>query len=72
MARPVCSGAINIGLVTVPVKLYSATSSHRIDFHQFRGGRPDGRVARQRRGCGRPVEDEQRELLDALGKRAAS
>lgn len=35
MARAIWSGSVSFGLVTVPVKLYSATSSHRVDFHQF-------------------------------------
>jgi len=35
MARAMWSGSISFGLVTIPVKLYSATSSHSIDFHQF-------------------------------------
>lgn len=38
MARAIWSGAISFGLVTVPVKLYSATSSHRISFNQFEEG----------------------------------
>ena len=35
MARAMWSGAVSFGLVTIPVKLFSATSSHNIDFHQF-------------------------------------
>jgi DNA end-binding protein Ku len=35
MARAMWSGSISFGLVTIPVKLYSATSSHSIDFNQF-------------------------------------
>jgi DNA end-binding protein Ku len=35
MARAIWSGAISFGLVTIPVKLFSATSSHSVDFHQF-------------------------------------
>jgi DNA end-binding protein Ku len=35
MARPMWSGAVSFGLVTVPVKLYSATSSHTVRFNQF-------------------------------------
>ena len=38
MARAMWSGAISFGLVTIPVKLYSATSSHSIDFNQFEKG----------------------------------
>lgn len=47
MARAVYSGAISFGLVTVPVKLYSATSSHRISFHQLQRG--TGERIRQKR-----------------------
>lgn len=35
MARPIWSGALNFGLVTVPVELYSATEDHTIHFRQF-------------------------------------
>jgi DNA end-binding protein Ku len=33
--RPVWSGAITFGLVTLPVGLYSATEDHTIHFHQY-------------------------------------
>ena len=32
VARPIWSGAINFGLVTIPVELYSATEDHTISF----------------------------------------
>ncbi|GAB2994796.1 Ku protein [Amycolatopsis acidiphila] len=35
MARAIWSGAINFGLVTVPVELYSATEDHTVHFRQF-------------------------------------
>ncbi len=35
MARPIWSGAISFGLVTVPVKLFTATESKQISFNQF-------------------------------------
>ncbi|WP_019818608.1 non-homologous end joining protein Ku [Saccharomonospora saliphila] len=35
MARAIWSGALNFGLVTVPVELYSATQDHTIHFRQF-------------------------------------
>ncbi|HKN57029.1 MAG TPA: Ku protein, partial [Amycolatopsis sp.] len=35
MARPVWRGSLSLGLVTVPVELYSATSQHQVHFHQF-------------------------------------
>jgi DNA end-binding protein Ku len=38
MARAIWSGAISFGLVTVPVKLYSATESKSISFHQLQKG----------------------------------
>ncbi len=41
MARPIWSGAINFGLVTIPVELYSATEDHTISFRQFERGTSD-------------------------------
>ncbi|MBM7775638.1 DNA end-binding protein Ku [Actinokineospora baliensis] len=41
MARPIWHGAINFGLVTVPVDLYSATDDHTISFRQFERGTTD-------------------------------
>jgi len=38
MARSIWSGAISFGLVSVPVKLFSATESHRVHFHQLQRG----------------------------------
>jgi DNA end-binding protein Ku len=38
MARPIWSGAISFGLVTVPVKLFSATESKQVSFNQFEEG----------------------------------
>jgi DNA end-binding protein Ku len=38
MARPVWSGSISFGLVNIPVKLYGATESHRVAFHEFEEG----------------------------------
>jgi DNA end-binding protein Ku len=38
MARAMWSGAISFGLVTIPVKLFSATSSHNVEFNQFEKG----------------------------------
>src|SRR5947209_20474154 len=35
MARAIWSGAISVGLVNVPVKLYSATSPKTVRFHQL-------------------------------------
>jgi DNA end-binding protein Ku len=41
MARPIWSGAVNFGLVTVPVNLYSATGDHSVHFRQFERGTSD-------------------------------
>ena len=41
MARPIWNGAVNFGLVTVPVELYSATEDHSIHFRQFQRGTSD-------------------------------
>ncbi|MFE6161200.1 Ku protein [Streptomyces sp. NPDC056486] len=35
MPRPVWSGAISFGLVTIPIKVLSATENHSISFHQY-------------------------------------
>ncbi|MEO8212892.1 MAG: Ku protein [Myxococcales bacterium] len=35
MARALWSGSISFGLVNVPVRLYAATDSHQLEFHQF-------------------------------------
>ena len=41
MARPVWTGVISFGLVSVPVALYSATREHDVSFHQFEKGTSD-------------------------------
>jgi DNA end-binding protein Ku len=41
MARPIWSGAITFGLVSVPVAMYTATSEHEVSFHQFEKGTSD-------------------------------
>jgi DNA end-binding protein Ku len=38
MPRPIWSGSISFGLVNIPVKLFSATQSHRVAFHEFEEG----------------------------------
>ena len=35
MPRPVWSGAISFGLVTIPIKVFPATENHSISFHQY-------------------------------------
>src|SRR5688500_1189566 len=57
MARSIWTGAISFGLVTIPVKVYSATSSHTIDFHQFQEGTGERiRYKRVAEGSGKEVE----------------
>ncbi|MCT4353415.1 Ku protein [Streptomyces sp. Je 1-79] len=41
MARPVWSGSLTFGLVSVPVGLYTATDSHTVHFHQLQRGTSD-------------------------------
>ncbi len=41
MARPIWSGSINFGLVSVPVGLHSATRDHTVHFHQIQRGTSD-------------------------------
>jgi DNA end-binding protein Ku len=47
--RAMWSGAVSFGLVSVPVKLYSATENHDIRFHQVHG--VDGGRIRYKRTC---------------------
>jgi len=47
MARSIWSGAINFGLVNIPVKLYSAVSRKTVRFHQL-DGRTGTRIAQKR------------------------
>ena len=35
MPRSIWTGSISFGLVNIPVRLYSATESHRVGFHEF-------------------------------------
>ncbi|MBC3839791.1 Ku protein [Streptacidiphilus sp. 4-A2] len=41
MARPIWTGALSFGLVTVPVSLYSATEDHTTHFRQIQRGTTD-------------------------------
>ncbi|MDI3406921.1 non-homologous end joining protein Ku [Streptomyces cavernicola] len=41
MARPIWSGALTFGLVSLPVRLHSATESHTIRFRQLERGTSD-------------------------------
>lgn len=45
--RAVWSGSLNFGLVTIPVKLYSATEEHDVDLHQVHAA-DHGRIRYQR------------------------
>jgi DNA end-binding protein Ku len=57
MPRAIWSGAISFGLVTVPVKLFTATSSHSIDFNQFEKGTGERiRYKRVAENSGKEVE----------------
>ncbi|MFI5712863.1 Ku protein [Kribbella sp. NPDC051620] len=57
MARAIWSGYISFGLVSVPVGLYSATSEHELDFHQFQRGTSDRiRYKRVNERTGREVD----------------
>ncbi|MEU4358732.1 Ku protein [Streptomyces virginiae] len=41
MARPVWTGVLGFGLVSLPIGLYTATDSHTIRFHQLQRGTAD-------------------------------
>ncbi|QPP08785.1 Ku protein [Streptomyces bathyalis] len=41
MARPIWSGVITFGLVTVPVQLFAAVEDHAVHFHQLQRGTGD-------------------------------
>ena len=49
MPRPIWSGSISFGLVSVPVKLYSATSPKEVRFHMLHD--KDGGRIQQKRVC---------------------
>jgi Ku protein len=56
MPRPLWTGSISFGLVNIPIKLVSATESHRVAFHEFEEG--SGHRVRNKRvaeGSGREV-----------------
>jgi DNA end-binding protein Ku len=50
MARPIWSGSISFGLVSIPVKLYPAIESHRLAFHEL--DEKTGRRVRYKRVAG--------------------
>ncbi|GAA2299323.1 Ku protein [Streptomyces kunmingensis] len=41
MARPVWSGTLTFGLVSLPVQMYTATDNHTVRFHQLQRGTSD-------------------------------
>ncbi|MEU9163936.1 Ku protein [Streptomyces sp. NPDC048424] len=41
MARPVWTGVLSFGLVSVPIGVYTATDSHTLHFHQLQRGTSD-------------------------------
>lgn len=55
--RAIWSGTVSFGLVSVPVKLYSATESHDVDLHQVHDA-DGGRIRYQQRCevCGKTVD----------------
>lgn len=64
MPRSMWSGSISFGLVNVPVKLYSAVASKRIQFHQLHDA--DKVRVRQKYVCPKPLRE--RSSLRGLGK----
>ena len=60
--RAMWSGAVSFGLVSVPVKLYSATSSHDVKFHQVHA--TDGGRIKYKRVC--TVDGEEVEYADIV------
>ncbi|MCX4826073.1 Ku protein [Streptomyces sp. NBC_01142] len=63
MPRPVWSGAISFGLVTIPCKVLPATENHSIQFHQFHL-KDEGRI-RTRKVC---ELDDKTLRQDEIGK----
>src|SRR5690348_13559413 len=49
MPRSIWNGTITFGLIAVPIKVYSATESHTIHFHQVH--EKDGARIKQKRMC---------------------
>ncbi|MFF7633418.1 Ku protein [Kitasatospora sp. NPDC008050] len=62
MARPIWTGTLSFGLVTVPVGLYSATEDHSVHFRQLQRGTSD-RVRNQRVNERTGEEVEYREVV---------
>ncbi|NMH98341.1 Ku protein [Pseudonocardia acidicola] len=60
--RAMWSGAVSFGLVSVPIKLYSATSNHDIRFHQVHA--EDGGRIRYKRTCS--IDGEEVDYADIV------
>ncbi len=60
--RAIWSGAVSFGLVSVPIKLYSATTNHDIRFHQVHGA--DGGRIKYKRTCS--IDGEEVEYADIV------
>jgi DNA end-binding protein Ku len=60
--RAMWSGAVSFGLVSVPVKLYSATTNHDIRFHQVHAA--DGGRIKYKRTCS--IDGEEVEYADIV------
>jgi DNA end-binding protein Ku len=57
MARPIWTGSISFGLVSVPVALYTATSAHEVSFYQYEKDTTDRiRYQRVNERTGKEVE----------------
>jgi DNA end-binding protein Ku len=57
MARPIWTGVVSFGLVSVPVAMYTATSEHEVSFHQFERDTTDRiRYKRVNERTGKEVE----------------
>ena len=68
-ARPLWTGIISFGLVSVPVKVYSAISDHRLEFHLIHEA--DGSPIGYQKVCkveGKPVPDDEVVKAFELGK----
>jgi DNA end-binding protein Ku len=60
--RAMWSGAVSFGLVSVPVKLYSATTNHDVRFHQVHSS--DGGRIKYKRTCA--IDGEEVEYADIV------
>jgi DNA end-binding protein Ku len=61
MARAIWSGSITFGLVTIPVKLYSATSDQRLSLHLLH--EKDGEPVHYKRECEKGHEVEWKDIV---------